>query len=502
MSEAVLRILLVEDNPGDADLLREALSLLDEPLEMTHVECLAQVAECLKRGGPFDAVLLDLGLPDSTGMATLEQANRAAPHLPIIVLTGVEDEALGIEAVRKGAQDYLVKGQNRPRALLRAIHHAIERKQIRDALLRAKEDWERTFDTVPDLIAILDGDHHITRVNRAMARALGMEPDQCIGLRCFECVHGTDGPPESCPHTCTLADGREHMTEVYEDRLGGDFLVTTTPMLGPDGELIGSVHVARDITAMKRAETELKTLNETLEQRVAERTAVAHRHAWHLRRLAAELSQVEHRERSRLAAILHDNLQQLLLAARLRLAGIGDDKKRLRSEVEAVDRLLDESMSASRDLSMELSPPILHRGTLGEVLAWLGGWFSEKHGLSVLVDVPEETPVMQEHVRVFLFHAVRELLLNAVKHSGTMEAQIHLFSADGRLHVQVEDRGAAFDPEAVQRKLDRAQSFGLLNIRERIEALEGRLEFERTRAGGACFRLVVPISATTGPASQ
>ena len=136
MSEGHLRILLVEDNPNDADLLRETLSLLEEQLEITHVERLQQVAEYLKQGRQFEVVLLDLGLPDSTGIATLEQANRAAGHLPIIVLTGLADEAVGIEAVRKGAQDYLVKGQTQPRMLIRAIHHAVERKRMEEAPAR------------------------------------------------------------------------------------------------------------------------------------------------------------------------------------------------------------------------------------------------------------------------------------------------------------------------------------------------------------------------------
>ncbi|MGA2798621.1 MAG: response regulator, partial [Thermoguttaceae bacterium] len=139
MSEGALHILLVEDNPSDADLLRETLAQVEEQLEITHVERLQQAAEYIKQGDQVDVVLLDLGLPDSMGLATLERANSAAPHLPIIVLTGLEDEDVGIEAVRKGAQDYLVKGQTPSRMLLRSIHHAIERKRMEKAL-RQSED--------------------------------------------------------------------------------------------------------------------------------------------------------------------------------------------------------------------------------------------------------------------------------------------------------------------------------------------------------------------------
>jgi PAS domain S-box-containing protein len=120
--------------------------------------------------------------------------------------------------------------------------------------------WERTFDAVPDLIAIIDEHHRIVRANRAMAQRLGVTPDECVGKVCFEAVHGLACPPEFCPHTRTLADSGEHVAEVHEPRLGGEFLVTTTPLVDEEGRRIGSVHVARDITERKRAEEALQNL--------------------------------------------------------------------------------------------------------------------------------------------------------------------------------------------------------------------------------------------------
>jgi PAS domain S-box-containing protein len=133
-----------------------------------------------------------------------------------------------------------------------------ERKRAEEELRRAKREWERTFDSVPDLIAVLDNQHRIVRVNRSMAQRLGVQPDGCVGLPCYACVHGTASPIGPCPHTLTLRDHKEHVAEVHEDRLGGDFLVTTTPMFDENGAMDGTVHVARDITESKRAENELK----------------------------------------------------------------------------------------------------------------------------------------------------------------------------------------------------------------------------------------------------
>jgi two-component system CheB/CheR fusion protein len=135
-----------------------------------------------------------------------------------------------------------------------------EHKRTAEALGRAKEDWERTFNSIPDMIAILDDQHRILRTNPAMARRLGCTPGQCVGLPCYSVMHGTDAPPSFCPHKKTLDDGREHTSEVHEERLGGDFLVSTTPIFDDQGRMTGSVHVARDVTEIKRAEERIQSL--------------------------------------------------------------------------------------------------------------------------------------------------------------------------------------------------------------------------------------------------
>ncbi len=129
-------------------------------------------------------------------------------------------------------------------------HH----KKAEQELWQVKKDWERTFDSVPDFIALLDNQYRIVRANRAMAQQLGVTPEKAIGLFCYQCVHGLDNPPDFCPHAQTVKDGKEHTAEVHEPRLGGDFIVSTTPLRDEEGCIIGSVHVARNITERKKAE--------------------------------------------------------------------------------------------------------------------------------------------------------------------------------------------------------------------------------------------------------
>lgn len=130
-------------------------------------------------------------------------------------------------------------------------------------ILESPDIWKYVFDALPDLIAILDREHRVVKINKAMAERLGVSQDQGSGLHCYEVVHHTDAPIVGCPHHKLLQDGLEHTSEVQEENIGGYFLVTASPIKSPDGAVLGSVHIARDITERRQMEEELKkTLDE------------------------------------------------------------------------------------------------------------------------------------------------------------------------------------------------------------------------------------------------
>ncbi|MDO8302137.1 MAG: response regulator, partial [Sedimentisphaerales bacterium] len=142
MVEQNIKILLIEDNLADAGLLKASLATANgSKFKIEHAVRLKDALAKLS-SEHFDVLLLDLSLPDSTGLETVSAIQKISKHIPIIVLTGNEDEELGIEAVRKGVQDYLVKGQIPERLLIRAIEYAIERKQAEDQLRAANEEME------------------------------------------------------------------------------------------------------------------------------------------------------------------------------------------------------------------------------------------------------------------------------------------------------------------------------------------------------------------------
>ncbi len=141
-----INILLVEDSPSDAGLLRESLIQNGQDrFEFTHVESLAEGLDCLRRQH-FDLLMLDLSLPDSAGRDTFLRARAEAPDVPIVVLTGFGNESAGLEAVRHGIQDYLIKGQTYGPQTVRTIRYAIERKQMEEAIQKAQAGLERKIE--------------------------------------------------------------------------------------------------------------------------------------------------------------------------------------------------------------------------------------------------------------------------------------------------------------------------------------------------------------------
>jgi PAS domain S-box-containing protein len=275
------KVLIVEDEK----LIRLNLRALLEDLgyQVTEAADGREGQDAFDRERP-DLVLADLRMPVMDGLSMIAGLREKSPETPVIVISGTGSVRDAVDSLRLGAWDYVLKPVTDPEGLDIIIKRALEKARLvrenrcyrehLEELVRERtgklrevtERWERTFDAVPDLIMIVDTDFRIMQVNKAMADRLGHTPAECAGQLCYAAMHKTERPPSFCPYLRTLKDCREHTVEVSEERLGGYFIVSTSPIYDSAGQLIGSVHVARDITERKQAEIRLNDQLHFLQQ--------------------------------------------------------------------------------------------------------------------------------------------------------------------------------------------------------------------------------------------
>ncbi len=261
MPSSALNILLVEDNPADADLLEEILSDASGlSWQMTHVDCLHDALATL-RDRSFDVVLLDLSLPDSQGLGSVTRIQAQVPHLAIVVLTGLASEEVGLEALRQGVQDYLIKGQLDEQLLARTIRYASERSRTQQLMQRQAAAMAASRDG----IAILDINLCLTYVNQAFADIYGYpHPEELIG-RSWRVLYQPSELAILDDEILPLvhAEGNCQRELIGKQRNGRLFSQDLSLTQFGQNEL---VCVVRDISDRKQAEETLRILQYSLDQ--------------------------------------------------------------------------------------------------------------------------------------------------------------------------------------------------------------------------------------------
>jgi PAS domain S-box-containing protein len=267
--EIPIQLLLIEDNPGDARLLRRMLdSALDTGFELHTVSRLCDGYAFL-RDHAVDAILLDLGLPDSTGLGTFHDLQARHHDLPVIVLTGLNDQEVAVQVLRAGGQDYLVKGQIDIHLLARSIRYAIERKRLEQALYRREQESKALVEHAPDIIVRFDRAHRLLYVNPAVEAATGAAPTALVGkpLESFGVVEADRARVEETLRR-VFATGDD---QVLEGRIGNrrgnrTYEIRFAAEMGEDGRVETVLAVARDISRRKALENEARQAREEAEQ--------------------------------------------------------------------------------------------------------------------------------------------------------------------------------------------------------------------------------------------
>ena len=372
-----------------------------------------------------------------------------------------------------------------------------QRQRAEDALRESRERLERAQEMAHLGSWELDLVRNRLTWSDEVYRIFGVPPGEFDATyKAFlDRVHPEDRAAVDAAYSRSLREGRD--TYEIEHRI----VTTSTAEIrivhekcehirDASGRIVRSIGMVHDVTESRRAEEALRRWNETLENRVAERTAELEHRTRQLQRLTLELTQAEERERRRIALLLHEDLQQQIAGAKFHLCLVRNRARndRQRMDVDRIDEMLKEAIEKSRRLSYDLSPAVLHMNDLAELLQWLVKRVRAQHDLNVDADISGDLMLQSEALATFLFRAAQEMLFNAVQHAHVREATIRAGRIGRYVCISVADRGRGFDPQALRE----TSGIGLLSIRERVELLGGRMVIKSANAKGSRLRIVVP----------
>jgi chemotaxis methyl-accepting protein methylase/signal transduction histidine kinase len=412
-------------------------------------------------------------------------------------------------------------------------------KRLDDSLQRAKAYAESIVGTVREPLLVLDSALRVVSANPAFYRMFQATAATTIGQFVYDLGEKQWNTPELRKRlegvVPTRSESGDFQVEHDFLELGPRIMRLNARPIEPSEDQPALILLAiEDVTGREQARRQTESLAEELENRVRERTAdlgrtvdeleaevrerlkaAGHltvmnealaRQASQLRALATELTVAEQTERKRVAQILHDGLQQLLVGAKYGIAAIihrNKGNEALGTDLGELDSLLGESIHLCRSLVVELSPTVLSGVGLVAAVKWLAEEMKRIHGLEVDVNADAEIAADTEGVALALFQTVRELLFNVVKHAGAKSATVRITRpAENHVRIEVADAGAGFDPAAIDQGSGSSTGLGLFGIQERISHLGGRISVESAPGHGTRVTLQAEVRPPAADAEE
>ena len=487
-SDKSLKLLLVEDSASDASLLQESIFMSGtNDISVTVAVSLREACRHCE-SNRFDAALLDLTLPDSSGLETVRLAMQHCPDMPIVVLTGVDDEQIGVEAVRLGVQDYLVKGQTDGRSIVRAVRYAIERKQSEEELRKAHDELEarvreRTTELADAVVMLQDeieqrqkmqtalidselkyrelvenansiimrwkADGKITFFNEFAQKFFGFSEKEIIGRNVIgTIIPRTDSAGRDLE---TLIANISKNPEKYQNNENENICKngrrvwinwTNKPIKDQTGRVVEVLSVGNDITYRKHAEAKIQEYDTQL------------------RSLTAELVLVEEEERRKIAEALHDSIGPLLAFSERELGNLQKFvTKEVSLSLDEVKHHINDAVKQTRSLTFDLSPSSLYDLGFEAAVEELAEQFAHERKLKFSFRNSDEPKPLTEEAKILLYRSIRELFINIAKHADAKIVSVALATLNGDIEIIVKDNGKGFDTAKLDDESAKSRGF-------------------------------------------
>ena len=541
MNNRKVNILLVDDDPLDRRLVEVTLARSNTSVQY-NVETAGTLSEATERlsNGNYDVLLLDLNLPDSSGIDTVQKARDINSDASIVVLTGLDDEEMGLEAIRKGAEDYLIKGKSLEHILVRTIRYSLERKRVRQRITETENRFRSVVQTAGSAIFVLSPEHRILEWNEQAEHLYGWQRQEVLNKDYLQLFVPEEIRDKVASDMRKVLSGKTIKSFENSIRIRDGsrriLLWNASALFDAKGKPIGVIAVGQDITDRKRMEDELRHHREYLELIVNERTASLQEVNEQLRNEIDDRKQIEqklliakreaeaaNRAKSEFLANMSHELRTPLHSI-LSFASFGTKKyasakpeklldyfntikKSGQTLLELLNDLLDLAKLESKKVMFAFEPSdlgVLVRSVTNELDTLL----SERN-LSIRHEVSRfdgEVTLDADKIKQVL----RNLLDNAIKFSpegGTIDVDV--CRVDSSVRVSVRDQGPGIPQDELETVFDKfiqssktktgagGTGLGLAICHEIIAAHKGRIWAENRPEGGTVFSFEIPLSMDT-----
>jgi two-component system, NarL family, sensor histidine kinase UhpB len=469
-----IRILLVED---DADSGPAMKTLLEKRKCMATLAPNAEQALAVFKPDSFDVIVTDIRLPGKSGIELLEYVRQTEADFPVILLTGYDSLDSAIQAVRLGAQDYILKPLDNIEDVVVPARNAVRnhRMMLRNRILErnlksSEERWRSLVRNAPDIIAVADAGGTILFINRTVS---GKSTKEIAGTRIYEYMKPQYHEPVRTALRQVFENGLTGSCEVeaiYGENNGGLWYEAHFGPITGDTGVIAATMIVADVTQRKRASEALESSHHDL------------------RALWSRYISLEEMERRRLAVDLHDQVGQTLTALGLNLTYL--QSHLVPAPAKPVSERLTDSTRLTEQMSRyvtnvidELRPAALEEWGLFAALRAYANQCSQRMGIALSMTGGEIEPRLPDNVEIALFRIVQEAVTNIAKHAKATRVTISLTGMNSTVCLGITDDGVGFDVATLHRSTERV-GLGLITMRERAEAIGAQFRMESGKGHG------------------
>jgi two-component system, NarL family, sensor histidine kinase UhpB len=470
-----IRILVVEDNPGDLFLLEEELHSTDLTIgEISSAGTLAEAKHILANKR-IDLVFLDLSLPDSFGLESYVRLQPLTPRVAVILLTGLNDTKLALQALVLGAQDYLIKGDFDAKLLSRAIRYSLERLRNLQHLRESEERYRELFNNNPMPMWVFDAeDLCFLEANGAAVQHYGYSHEEFLNKSLVDLrLHGDKNAlVREVREVQNFRDGLKKGLLQHKKKNGEVIFVDIAWHWIRYKDRPAVLVLANDVTERILLENELN------EQRVNRQ-----------RQITEAVIEAQEKERTEIGKELHDNVNQILGASNLYINTAMTDEEMRQELLERSTELVSKAINEIRKISKSLITPGLRDiGLIESIEDIIDDMKVTKQELQIELDlqnISEEQ--IEDRRKLTLFRIVQEQLNNIVKHAKATRVLIRLSIEGVNTVLTVADNGVGFDMSRHRKGV------GITNIISRAELFNGKVEINTAPGEGCTLMASIPI---------